>query len=799
MASSSSAGQSSKGKRRADSPDVEYLWTTTKRHQTLFQLDTTLCLTCQMLNLDAKFDEARQFFKWMKTQPAVQTKEILRTADERNFYKDGFIVHHFLNRLSRSSDCPLCVFFASMRVQPDEHQQHKLLAFNTREHWLFNSKRIEFVEGQLNEYVDTVFMAVVPDIESLPPSGYEVTWLDYEIPEVGGIFHQGAHEVRPEDNNNLLNARVVEDAYDLEIARNWLHTCRTQHGDACKRRVAREPVTRGFRLIDCTKETPVVEEKPWGTPYVALSYVWGSTPADLVDWPKTILDAVEVTKQLGMIYIWVDRLCINQSDPDEKSYLIAKMTTIYEEADFTIVAAAGTGASHGLPGVLKTPRSPQPNYYLDSGSHLISILPDPRRELLNSPYWTRGWTYQEGVLSNRHLVFTPHQTYWECRCMAVQESAAHALFHNQNNVMCDFMLSGIFKSSAFSGGSHAHRDDFVIALDEPYRIDYGFPLTDCITLGAQLRGLNEHIREFSKRQLTNPTDSLHAFQGVIGMYATTPSLYLFHGIPMWTGDIPGTTASAQITFALSISSWYHGASLNHLMFVSTPCPRRTHLPSWTWAGWKGTVTWRAPPNLEHCAYMSDLIKAKATEPNLVWAASLYVAHSERQGAMRLMGARSVGILKTGVFDRIEVREAWVLNTFTRVEDTKREWSWQKRVGRPGREELKSRRRDEERYFRIGKRLAFIGMSIEISPEQWTARHVSGELVSVLMFVGRYCDNEHGTARFLTVRRVQGGEGRVWERVGTLYTVVPFVGRCRVVEELFGRVPATKGRESFVIQ
>lgn len=64
-----------------------------------------------------------------------------------------------------------------------------------------------------------------------------------------------------------------------------------------------------------------------------------------------MLDAVEVTNKLGLQYLWVDRLCINQADDNEKAYLISKMTTIYEEAELTIVAAAGTGASHGLPGI----------------------------------------------------------------------------------------------------------------------------------------------------------------------------------------------------------------------------------------------------------------------------------------------------------------------------------------------------------------------------------------------------------------------------------------------------------------
>lgn len=50
------------------------------------------------------------------------------------------------------------------------------------------------------------------------------------------------------------------------------------------------------------------------------------------------------------------------------------------------------------------------------------MLRDPRRDILESNYWTRGWTYQEGVLSNRRIVFTDEQVYWECSGMAAHES-----------------------------------------------------------------------------------------------------------------------------------------------------------------------------------------------------------------------------------------------------------------------------------------------------------------------------------------------------------------------------------------
>ncbi|KAG9190958.1 hypothetical protein G6011_09046 [Alternaria panax] len=70
-------------------------------------------------------------------------------------------------------------------------------------------------------------------------------------------------------------------------------------------------------------------------------------------------------------------------------------------------------------------------------------------------------------------VFTEHQIYWECLSMASHESADMTLFHtpashkdDPESLLVDFLLTGIFKGGAFSGGSSAHQDDAIISNDE---------------------------------------------------------------------------------------------------------------------------------------------------------------------------------------------------------------------------------------------------------------------------------------------------------------------------------------------
>ncbi|KAF8246851.1 hypothetical protein K440DRAFT_503036, partial [Wilcoxina mikolae CBS 423.85] len=91
--------------------------------------------------------------------------------------------------------------------------------------------------------------------------------------------------------------------------------------------------------------------------FVALSYVWGPPPhrqtvrrnfephsrrlppcTDSEDrLPKTIQDAMEVTREMGFRYLWVDALCIVQDDPVEVKTQILQMNKVYGQAAFTII------------------------------------------------------------------------------------------------------------------------------------------------------------------------------------------------------------------------------------------------------------------------------------------------------------------------------------------------------------------------------------------------------------------------------------------------------------------------------
>lgn len=88
------------------------------------------------------------------------------------------------------------------------------------------------------------------------------------------------------------------------------------------------------------------------------------------------------------------------------------MHHIYSRSSITIIAAAGNRPHYGLPGVAK---ESQPPPCTRIGSlELSTTLPDPKLLMDQSKWSTRGWTFQEGLLARRSLVFTDQQVYFQC-------------------------------------------------------------------------------------------------------------------------------------------------------------------------------------------------------------------------------------------------------------------------------------------------------------------------------------------------------------------------------------------------
>jgi hypothetical protein len=149
---------------------------------------------------------------------------------------------------------------------------------------------------------------------------------------------------------------------DTSMLEKWIETCNSGHGSHCQLPRDNSMPRRPEWLID-VQELCVV---PAGDrEYVALSYIWGSidclslTQANLQTlqqegslsasaMPNTIRDTIALVNDIGLQYLWVDRLCIIQDDPIAQRRQISIMADIFAGSYITIIAAQGRDASSPL-------------------------------------------------------------------------------------------------------------------------------------------------------------------------------------------------------------------------------------------------------------------------------------------------------------------------------------------------------------------------------------------------------------------------------------------------------------------
>ncbi|KAK0610881.1 heterokaryon incompatibility protein-domain-containing protein, partial [Immersiella caudata] len=239
------------------------------------------------------------------------------------------------------------------------------------------------------------------------------------------------------EGGRLRYGNLLKDEVDVEgDCKVWLDACRGCHGDGCARpgwsMQLQPPAGPDFRLVDVSAMRVVVVPGQHPTPrYAALSYVWGATGQHSLNLHKhnaaalgttlhnqdrpvarTIMDAITITRRLGVPFLWVDSLCIIQQspfdpsndDPAARAAQIAQMDSIYGNAEITLVAASGSDSESPL----LYPRDFPPE------TQIATVLPTTNINVLlpvsyptsYSKWDTRAWTLQEKLLSKRLLVFS---------------------------------------------------------------------------------------------------------------------------------------------------------------------------------------------------------------------------------------------------------------------------------------------------------------------------------------------------------------------------------------------------------
>ncbi|KAF4345565.1 hypothetical protein FBEOM_515 [Fusarium beomiforme] len=405
----------------------------------------------------------------------------------------------------------------------------------------------------------------------------------YTLCELDRIQDPGNFEYFTEDLDQdvhqVLSRRKIPPMIDRDLLKTWIKECHENHTHYMATKDSQQALLRStgrFRVIDVDAKSLVVPSHD--IDYIALSYVWGGilhtkTDRERVEWieslfeptpttestgtssneleyrlcldnlPLTIKDTIKLTKLLGWRYIWIDLLCIRQHDVVDKEALVNKMHLIYEEASFTIVAAAGKDANTPLPGLFN-PRHQE--FIGEIVSRYESVIVAPSRptlpDLLAETVWTsRGWTFQEDVLSRCCLYFTETEVFYSCSPTMYSST----------------------KSTTEEDSSSEDDYDFGGAVQRLHP-------------NEKNRSFEEYANfatEYSKRYLTNPTDAVGAMMGILNKFSITPK----------------TAANIE---AHGILSDLLEKALLWVSLKENSLQRREGFPSWSWAGWSGPVTYQ---------------------------------------------------------------------------------------------------------------------------------------------------------------------------------------------------------------
>jgi hypothetical protein len=213
------------------------------------------------------------------------------------------------------------------------------------------------------------------------------------------------------------------------------------------------------------------------------------------------------------------------------------MATIYSNSVFTIIAAGSKDANSGIPGVAGQPRKvdiyPIPSCPEISVARRTDFLDDFYRSTSN----TRAWTFQERLLSRRCIYLLPSQAYFQCRSEIWSEDrlepydGLHLLNPTINMVKKD-------------GVEHVRFFDMYLQL----------------------------AYEYLSKQLTDPSDIVNAFSGILEHIGKRCGWHFVHCLPIQLFD--------------AALMWCH---------VDQKPRRRLNgcqtEPSWSWTGWFGRMSY----------------------------------------------------------------------------------------------------------------------------------------------------------------------------------------------------------------
>jgi hypothetical protein len=358
----------------------------------------------------------------------------------------------------------------------------------------------------------------------------------------------------------------------LEVVQRWIDHCLTSHD--CSKSLTGGEFKRPTRLLDVNAfessclDLRLVETIVSNSHYAALSYCWGiqmdttykttlstlekrKDRIEFTDLPLTYRHAVEVTRNLGLRYLWIDALCIIQGCLADWQHESARMADVYGGSFLTISADWSSNSNSGCYNSLVGRGNIDTQQLICVRSQLsdsrksslyFGVSFDPSLEYLEAlALFKRAWACQERLLSPRILHYTDEQLLWECRRAFCAEDG---IPRQHESVFPGFVP----KMRVF--GTNGEK------LDLWY---------------------NRIIDIYSKGELTIPIDRLPAMSALARI---------------WAQDLQSPYLAGMWLHGLWIALCWYRLGDNEL----TVSPTDYIAPSWSWASVNASVKWLIQSN-----------------------------------------------------------------------------------------------------------------------------------------------------------------------------------------------------------
>jgi hypothetical protein len=332
--------------------------------------------------------------------------------------------------------------------------------------------------------------------------------------------------------------------------------------------------------------------------YATLSHCWGGVSATILTTenksvlertisidtlPITFQHAINVTRFLGIRYLWIDSLCIIQDSVADWEAESSLMARVYSHAAINIAATSASNSSGGLffdrdpqvvapfaayaswEGVHRIYSGWNPNSSsggrgcgeMDEANLLSSWVPKGWYIYKNSDRWSdigkealnrRGWVMQERLLSPRTLHFTSSEVIWQCLEEVSSESVPDQHKEDGRTEIGDYTDLKLTMTAIKSKGMTSE------SREKIYK--YWWQL----------------VKHYSDCGLTKDEDKLVAISGITDHLESLIGDQCLAGL--WRGHMPICLLWAVEWYQSGVPRWDLGQRRQ---------PTQWRAPSWSWA------------------------------------------------------------------------------------------------------------------------------------------------------------------------------------------------------------------------